>query len=483
MTLALNFLAAAEKILTDSGQPMHYREITQTALSHGYLQTQGKTPSSSLNAQVSVEIKKHGERSTFVRTGPGVFGLRRWLEDGGLNPETLASNTRTMVPHYPSYHQVRDVLPVWAGAPDGAITRMQNATGSHSGTPQEQVDWSDPDLWIDERLEGESREWALRTWEGSAKRVSPRYVTGHWLLIRNYGLLETDASGHLRLTAAGKDFLAAPNGDTVRRIDLDQGLLLILRLVAEAGTATPSNLLNAWSEFLRSETKVRAVYVAKVYLSQRLKNLLQRGHVERSGWSYGISEKGLRYLESATSQLDDSEPEDDLESEIRRLQEELRQQVREGIKAQLMEMDPYAFEELVQRLLDAMGYQDTQTTTPSSDGGVDVLGTIKVGISEIKEVVQVKRQKQNVGRPVLDGLRGSLYRFDAVQGTVITTSGFTRDARAVAFDRGAAPITLIDGDTLVGLLIEHEIGVKKRKIELWSLDPEPFVGGEEKDGS
>lgn len=479
MTETMSFLAAAEKVLTDHGEPMHYRDIVRKAVADGFLATQGKTPEATLNAQLSVAIRDQGEQSVFVRVDPGIFGLRRWLADGVLKLENLQSNRRSLVPHYPSYDQVRDVLPIWDGAPDGAITRMRNAMWAHTGTPQDQADWTDPDVWIDERLDGEAKEWATRTWQGSQKRVSPRYVVGHWLLISNAGLLELAGDGHLRLTAAGQDFLKQPEGETVRRVDLDQGLLRLLRLVAEAGTATQAELLAPWSEFLLAETKVRAESARKSNLAHRLKNLLQREYVERNGRSYGITTAGLRYLEGASDSTEASEAEADLGAEIRRLQERLRQQVRESIKSLLMEMDPYAFEELIQRLLDAMGYQDTQTTARSSDGGVDVLGTIKLGISEVKEVVQVKRQQQNVGRPVLDALRGSLYRFDAFQGTIITTAGFSRDARKVAFDRGAAPITLIDGETLVGLLIEHAIGVDRRKIELWSLDPDAFVASEE----
>jgi restriction system protein len=246
-------------------------------------------------------------------------------------------------------------------------------------------------------------------------------------------------------------------------------------LVAEAGSAAPAELLAPWATFLHEETKVRAESVIKKSLYDRLRNLLHRRHVERNGRSYSITTKGLEYLGAAVVEAAGGESQADLGARILQLQEQLRQEVRAGIAEMLGEMDPYAFEELIQRLLDAMGYQDTETTKPSGDGGVDVLGTIKVGISEIKEVVQVKRQQANVGRGVLDALRGSLYRFDAVQGTVITTSGFSQGARTVAFDRGAAPITLIDGDTLVGLLIEHGIGIEKRKIELWSLNPEAFV--------
>lgn len=41
------------------------------------------------------------------------------------------------------------------------------------------------------------------------------------------------------------------------------------------------------------------------------------------------------------------------------------------------------------------------------------------------------------------------------------------------------PITLIDGEKLVELLAKHEVGVKKRKIEVWELDESAFQGAEE----
>lgn len=39
----------------------------------------------------------------------------------------------------------------------------------------------------------------------------------------------------------------------------------------------------------------------------------------------------------------------------------------------------------------------------------------------------------------------------------------------------AAPITLIDGDKLIDLLIEHRIGVRKKEVELWELDLDAFA--------
>ena len=128
-------------------------------------------------------------------------------------------------------------------------------------------------------------------------------------------------------------------------------------------------------------------------------------------------------------------------------------------------MDPYKFEHLIKSLLEAMGYSNVEVTSPSGDGGVDVVGDIELGISSIREVVQVKRHTGSIHRRVLDELRGSLHRFNALRGTIITTGKFATGARAASLEVGGAPITLIDGDKLLDLLLLHEIGLSKKLLE------------------
>jgi restriction system protein len=106
---------------------------------------------------------------------------------------------------------------------------------------------------------------------------------------------------------------------------------------------------------------------------------------------------------------------------------------------------------------------------------VDVVGTIELGISAVREVIQVKRHKGTIGRPVLDQLRGSLHRFSAVRGTIITTGRFSKGVEAAAFETGAAPITLIDGDKLLDLLLKNEIGVNKRQVSYYEFAPEKLA--------
>jgi restriction system protein len=72
-------------------------------------------------------------------------------------------------------------------------------------------------------------------------------------------------------------------------------------------------------------------------------------------------------------------------------------------------------------------------------------------------------------------LRGSLHRFKAQKGTIITTGDFGRGAKDAAFETGAAPITLINGDTLVDLLVRHEIGVRKKTLDYYELDEGAFL--------
>lgn len=84
---------------------------------------------------------------------------------------------------------------------------------------------------------------------------------------------------------------------------------------------------------------------------------------------------------------------------------------------------------------------------------------------------------------MLDQLRGSLYRFNAVRGTIISTGKFSKGARDAAFERGAPPITLIDGDKLLDLLTERQIGVTRKSVEYYEFDPAKLVQFEQEAGA
>jgi restriction system protein len=59
-----------------------------------------------------------------------------------------------------------------------------------------------------------------------------------------------------------------------------------------------------------------------------------------------------------------------------------------------------------------------------------------------------------------------------------TTAKFTLDARNSAFKPGAVTIVLIDGPTIVDIMIEKCFGVEKRSLEIYSLALDLAIGDE-----
>ena len=62
----------------------------------------------------------------------------------------------------------------------------------------------------------------------------------------------------------------------------------------------------------------------------------------------------------------------------------------------------------------------------------------------------------------------------------MTTSSFSKGARDEATRSSShTPIDLIDGDQLVSLLVEYNLGVKKNRYQLLELTPSLFSDEEE----
>jgi hypothetical protein len=70
-------LDAAARVLRESGQPLSCPELIEQMAAKGYWTSpKGKTPSSTLYAAITREIKLKGAASRFVKTGPGRFAYR-----------------------------------------------------------------------------------------------------------------------------------------------------------------------------------------------------------------------------------------------------------------------------------------------------------------------------------------------------------------------------------------------------------------------
>ncbi|MGE0259826.1 MAG: restriction endonuclease [Alphaproteobacteria bacterium] len=141
--------------------------------------------------------------------------------------------------------------------------------------------------------------------------------------------------------------------------------------------------------------------------------------------------------------------------------------VRNALREHISQMDPIAFEWLIRALLIKLGYQKVEVTKQSGDGGIDIRAVLVAGgIAHIKTCIQAKRQ-QSVGRPVVQGLRGSLSAHEA--GLLVTSGTFTSQAVEDASDPHRAPIMLLDGTKLAQLLIDKQLGVEHGHLTLYRL--------------
>lgn len=131
----------------------------------------------------------------------------------------------------------------------------------------------------------------------------------------------------------------------------------------------------------------------------------------------------------------------------------------------LMDLNPFEFENLVGNLFSQMGLE-TKLTRSSRDGGVDVVAFDTRPILGGKVVIQAKRYRHTVTVSAVRDLYGTMQHEGANKGILVTTSGFGPDAFDFAKDK---PIELLDGGKLLYLL--EQVGVKARIIF-----PEETVG-------
>jgi len=140
----------------------------------------------------------------------------------------------------------------------------------------------------------------------------------------------------------------------------------------------------------------------------------------------------------------------------------LRAALAEDLLSRLIECSPQFFEQIVVKLLHAMGYGgqfgEGRVTNYSHDGGIDgVINEDKLGLDVV--CVQAKRWQGTVSRPTIQSFVGSMDMIRAKKGVVITTSDFSRDAVEFVDRIEGKRVVLINGKHLAQLMIDHDVGV------------------------
>lgn len=339
----MSLLDAAETVLSDNGEPVHYRQLSDEMLRRGLWMTRSMTPANTVYARIWADIRDRGDESPFVQLGKGLFGLRHW--------------------------------------------------GPSENSP---IDVSDPLAPIDH---GESPVEAVEAASLSFLDAAEQILD------------HADQPLHYR--------------DITRQI-------IGQNLISTSGRTPEATL---YAQFMNDINRANRRGETPRFVRQG-RGIFGLTRWERHGLAYQI--------------------------------EQHNRGVRDELKDQLLEMTPTAFEELVGRLLVAIGFENVQVTGRSGDGGIDVRGVLVVGdVIRTRMAVQVKRWKQNIQSPTVQQVRGSLGTHD--QGLIITTSDFSSGAKEEAEKADRTPVALMNGEQLVALLVENNIGVTREQHDIIDL--------------
>lgn len=147
----------------------------------------------------------------------------------------------------------------------------------------------------------------------------------------------------------------------------------------------------------------------------------------------------------------------DIDSSIS--EDQILNDFKEKLLKAIANMTPKKFESFSRALLTKMGVEFTEKGMQvSNDGGIDGYGYHR-DIDDFRTtrvVIQCKRYNAGpVTEPDINQFLGAMNKFQADYGVFITNSRFTNNARIAS--REGSPITLIDGNDLVELVIRYQL--------------------------
>ncbi len=199
--------------------------------------------------------------------------------------------------------------------------------------------------------------------------------------------------------------------------------------------------------------------------------LVAKGEIDSPAHGiWRITDKGRRRLR-------EPQPPEPEKPTFEDLYDEYEAAFRARLLDRLQALSPSEFERFARKLLQAYGFVDVKVTQISRDGGIDGYGKLRLGLATMNVAFQCKRWQQTVGRPEVDKFRGAI-QGEFEQGIFFSTSDFSPEARAASLKKGAVPIILLNGQSIVALMIEKGLGVQRVPLYAYYERPDDLTAEE-----
>jgi restriction system protein len=169
---------------------------------------------------------------------------------------------------------------------------------------------------------------------------------------------------------------------------------------------------------------------------------------------FKVAEDAIEELLNSTvakGQVKESQAPNEIET-LEEIKEDIEARALEFIKDKVTKLDWEEMQDLVAGILRGMGYK-TFVSPRGADRGKDITASPDgLGFENPKITAEVKHRTGTIGAPEVRSFLSALRGND--RGLYVSTGGFTKDARYEA-ERSNIPLTLVDLDMLVQLIMQH----------------------------
>ena len=224
---------------------------------------------------------------------------------------------------------------------------------------------------------------------------------------------------------------------------------------------------NVYKDFnFRFNFALKNLYIADVltFTTSSLITLTQKGlylDIDSLDVEKDIFRITKDYWNNSKSKPKKDKSADEIENDHEDVQseEKIKDDFKDTLLGAIAKMSPKKFEAFSRALLNRMGVEFTEKGVQiSNDGGIDGYG-YHIDANDFRTtrvVIQCKRYNAApVSEPEINQFLGAMNKYQADYGVFITNGRFTKAARTAA--REGSPITLIDGNDLVRLVIRYEL--------------------------
>jgi restriction endonuclease Mrr len=487
----MTFFEAAVEVLRRTGRPLHYKKITEVAVRDSLLSHVGKEPENVMNDRLNQEVQKQKE-SVIVQTRPGVYTIR----DGAMERVNAEADKRAEQEKKIKEQQRKRTRHADADEQDEQKSndkkkqqRSSKSGGSNkdSGGRQQARGGSDGGNKKRRRRRrsnrGGNEKSSSKGGSNDQKKSKSRSRSRGGNNKGDSNRRRSRGSSKSKKRSSNKSnrrSSKSSNGSTSPAVPgshtrhLEEGPVR-LNGIAEAAY----KVLGEDGEAMDIESLAEEIFGRKlvkfhthdenatVQAAMANDNQIraQRGHrqlfvrLDRERW--GLSEWALS-SESVRK-----------EQTILSLSEEIRQEAIHQLGQALIDVQTEALEQIALTLLERLGYRNIKVSKRSSEGDVYFTADWRQGLSDVRVCIQVVSDgSDDLTQQEVSSLRSTLHHYSAAEGVIIHLGKIEPKAVNESREESVEPITLIDRETFVELLIRHGIGVRTYTTPITMVDSE-----------